>query len=174
MSFQKKALPKWVVCCALALCGGGLAAQPAAQPAQGVSVTQAWVRATVPGQKATGAFMHIAATQGALRLVGVRTGVAAAAQIHQMSMQDGVMHMHQIQGVDVPAGQSVDLAPGGLHVMLLNLKQPVLPKQTVPMTLVFENAQQQRFEYALQVPVRPLSASMTVPQPTAKVPHGEH
>jgi hypothetical protein len=172
MNFQKTALPKWVVCCALALCGGGLFAQPAAQPAQGVSVTQAWVRATVPGQKATGAFMRIGATQGDLRLVGVRTGVAAAAQIHQMSMQDGVMHMSQIEGVDVPAGQAVDLAPGGLHVMLLNLKQAVKPSQTVAMTLVFENAQRKRFDYALQVPVRALSDRSSAPGRTT--PHGAH
>ncbi len=109
------------------------------EPVQPVQVAGGWVRSTVPGQKGTGAFMHITARQ-ALRLVGVTSAVAAVSEVHEMKMEGDVMKMRQIKGVDLPAGVAVELKPGGFHVMLMDLKQPVLPGSTVPLTLIFKDA----------------------------------
>ncbi len=110
-----------------------------AAAAQPVQVAGAWVRSTVPGQKGTGAFMQITSGQ-ALRLVGVTSAVAGVSEVHEMKMEGDVMKMRRVKGVDLPAGVAVELKPGGYHVMLMDLKQPVLPSSSVPLTLIFENA----------------------------------
>lgn len=79
--------------------------------AQGVSVTDSWVRATVAGQQATGAFMKLTASQ-ALRLVQAGSPVAGLVEIHEMRMDKDVMRMSAIPGLDLPAGRSVELKPG--------------------------------------------------------------
>jgi copper(I)-binding protein len=126
--------------------------------AQSVQVKDAWVRGTVPAQKATGAFMEISAKQAA-RLVGVESPVAAAVELHTMSMQNGVMKMTQVDGVDVPAGKTVKLAPGGYHVMFMGLKQQMKPGARVPLTLTFELADKQRESLVLSVEVRDIAGN---------------
>ena len=108
----------------------------ATEPAQ---VTLAWVRSTVPGQKGTGAFMQIT-SKTALRLVGVSSPVAGVSEVHEMKMEGDVMKMRQISELALPAGVAVALKPGGYHVMLMDLKQPVAPGSTVPLTLRFKDA----------------------------------
>lgn len=105
--------------------------------AQGVSVTDSWVRATVAGQQATGAFMKLTASQ-ALRLVQAGSPVAGLVEIHEMRMDKDVMRMSAIPGLDLPAGRSVELKPGGYHVMLMQLKQQIKDGETVPITLTFQ------------------------------------
>ena len=90
-----------------------------------VSVTDPWVRATVPQQKATGAFMQLSSAKGT-RLVDARSPVAHA-EIHEMAVQDHVMRMRQISGLDLPAGQSVALKPGGYHIMSVSYTHLTLP-----------------------------------------------
>ena len=107
----------------------------ATEPAQ---VTLAWVRSTVPGQKGTGAFMQIT-SKTALRLVGVSSPVAGVSEVHEMKMEGDVMKMRQISELALPAGVAVALKPGGYHVMLMDLKQPVAPGSTVPLTLRFKD-----------------------------------
>src|SRR5690606_32817079 len=89
-----------------------------------VQVTDAWVRATVPQQQATGAFMQLRAMQDS-RLVAVRSPLTPNAEVHEMAMENDIMKMRQVPAIALPAGKTVDLKPGGYHVMLLNLKQPV-------------------------------------------------
>ena len=120
-----------------------------------VSVEEAWVRGTVAQQKATGAFMRLTASQNA-RLVEASSPVAGVTEIHEMAMEQDIMRMRQIPGLDLAAGQAVELKPGGYHVMLMDLKQPLQPGQTVPITLVFEDANQLRFTQQIEAPVRPL------------------
>lgn len=120
-----------------------------------VQVTDAWVRATVPQQQATGAFMQLRATQDS-RLVAVRSPLTPNAEVHEMALENDVMKMRQVPAIALPAGKTVDLKPGGYHVMLLNLKQPVKAGDTVPLTLVFERANGQRETVEVQAPVRPL------------------
>ncbi len=108
-----------------------------------VEVKEAWARATVPQQKATGAFMQITAAQ-ATRLVEVKSSVAGVAEVHEMSMKDNLMQMRPVKALDLPAGKMVELKPGGYHVMLLDLKQPIKDGDDVPLTLVLEGADGKR------------------------------
>ena len=122
-----------------------------------VAVKDAWIRATVPQQRTTGAFMQLTAPV-ATRLVQVRSTVADAVEIHEMAMAGDVMQMRAVQAVELPAGKAVELKPGGYHIMLMGLKQPVKVGDAVPLTLVFEGADKKRQTLDLQVPVRPLGA----------------
>ncbi|MCV2352308.1 copper chaperone PCu(A)C [Paucibacter sp. Y2R2-4] len=103
-----------------------------------VEVTQPWVRATVAQQKATGAFLQLKSKSDA-RLVEVRASVANVTEVHEMAMEGSVMKMRAIQGLDLPAGQTVELKPGGFHVMLMDLKAPIKAGDKVALTLVFED-----------------------------------
>ena len=108
--------------------------------AQNVTVTDAWARATVQGQKATGAFMKITAKDSA-KLVGVSSPIAGVAEIHEMKMEKDVMKMAALpSGLDLPAGKVVELKPGSYHVMLMDLKAPLAKDTTVPLTLTLQDA----------------------------------
>jgi copper(I)-binding protein len=104
-----------------------------------VEITDAWVRATVQGQKATGAFMNLTAKK-ATRLVGIQTEAAAVAEVHEMKMDKDVMRMQRIPALELPAGKTVSLKPGSYHVMLMNLKEPLPVDSHVQLTLLFEDA----------------------------------
>lgn len=107
--------------------------------AEAVNVGNAWARATAPGQKAAGAYMEIISAADAA-LVGVETPVAARAELHSMSMDGGVMRMRALEKIDLPARKAVKLAPGGFHVMLLDIKQPLKAGDKVPLTLTVRGA----------------------------------
>ncbi len=129
-----------------------------AQNAPAPTVQDAWVRATVPQQKATGAFMKITAPQP-MKLVGVRTPAAPIAEIHEMKLQDNVMKMRPVDGLDLPAGKPVELKPGGYHVMLMDLPKAVKVGDTVPLQLVLEGSDGKRQTVDVQAPVRAVNAS---------------
>jgi copper(I)-binding protein len=104
-----------------------------------VEVTEAWARAT-PGRAENGAaYLTITSPVGD-RLTGISTPAAGKAELHAMKMEGGVMTMTPLDGLDLPAGQHVTLKPGGLHIMLVGLKQPLQPGQTVPLILRFAKA----------------------------------
>jgi copper(I)-binding protein len=126
--------------------------------AQPVTVSEPWARATVPGQKATGAFMKITAQQSS-KLIAVSSPAAGVTEIHEMKMDKDVMRMSAVHALDLPAGQAVELKPGGYHVMLMDLQRPLADKSTIPMTLTFEDAKGQKSRMEVQVPVR----AMTLP-----------
>lgn len=122
--------------------------------AQTVEVKGAWVRATVQGQKASGAFMQLTA-KDKTQLLSVSSPVAGVAEVHEMKMDGDVMTMRAVQGgLDLPAGKVVDLKAGGFHVMLMDLKTPLLKDTTVPLTLVFKDSKGTEFKTELKVPVR--------------------
>ena len=118
-----------------------------------VAVKDAWVRATVTGQKSTGAFMKIVDPAGG-RLVEVRSGTAAVAELHEMSMDGTTMRMRPVAGIDLPAGMPVELKPGGFHVMLTDLKQPLAAGDTVDLILVVENKDKKRESVEVKATVR--------------------
>ncbi|MEO6626436.1 MAG: copper chaperone PCu(A)C [Burkholderiaceae bacterium] len=121
--------------------------------AQSVEVKDAWIRASVPGQKGTGAYMKITAKEGT-RLVSVATPVAGVAEVHEMKMDGGVMSMRALNGgLDLPAGKTVELRPGGIHVMLMDLNAALPKDSTVPLTLVFKDARGVQSKVELKVPV---------------------
>jgi copper(I)-binding protein len=123
-----------------------------------VTIDDAWVRATVPNQPATGAFMQLTSRTDA-KLVAVESPVAKAGEVHEMAMQNDVMKMRQIEGLALPAGQRVELRPGGYHVMLMGLHQQVKDGDKVPLTLVFEGADGKRESVSIEAPVRPLNSA---------------
>lgn len=126
-----------------------LFAAPAVQ-AQ-VSVTTPWVRATVPGQKSTGAFMKITSKTEA-RLVAARTPIAGRTEIHEMAMIGDTMRMRQIPSLRLPAGEAVELKPGGFHVMLFELAAQAREGDAVPLMLVIEaDGKQQTVETSAEV-----------------------
>ena len=127
--------------------------------AQQLTVTEPWVRATVPQQKATGAFMHLR-SDADVRLVAAESPVAGVVEIHEMSMQNDVMKMSPISGLDLPAGQDVELTPGGYHVMLMDLRQQVKVGDEVPLRLVIERRDGSRESVDVVAPARPLNARM--------------
>ena len=110
--------------------------------AQVAVVVEPWARATVQGQKATGAFMKITSKEGA-KLVGASSPAAGVTEIHEMKMDKDVMKMQSIKALDLPAGQTVSLKPGSYHVMLMDLKAPVAEGSHVVVTLMFEDKTQQ-------------------------------
>lgn len=121
--------------------------------AQTIAVTDAWVRASVPGQKASGAFMKITAKDGA-RLVSVSSPLAGVAEVHEMKLEGDVMKMRAVAGgLDLPPGKTVELKPGSYHVMLMDLKAPLKADSKVPLTLTFKNAKGVQSKVDLQVPV---------------------
>jgi len=137
--------------------------------AQNVSVQSAWARATVQGQKATGAFMTLTA-KTATTLVGVSTSVAGVAEVHEMKMDNNVMQMRALpDGLPLPAGKTVALQPGGYHVMLMDLKLPLQKDTTIPLTLRFKDAKGVESSLDIKVPV-----SQVAPAGGQKHQHGEH
>lgn len=132
----------------LAVAAGGEAALATA-PAQ---VEGGWVRATVAGQQGTGAFMKLT-VQEPMQLVGVRTPAAGEAEVHEMKMDGNVMRMRAAGPIDLKPGQSLELKPGGYHLMLTGLKQPLAAGSQVPLTLVLRDAKGAERTVDVKLPV---------------------
>ena len=121
------------------------------------TVKDPWVRATVPQQQATGAFMQLTSAQGG-KLVLAQSPVAGMVEIHEMAMEGNVMTMRAVAGLDLPAGKAVELKPGGYHVMLMDLKKPLKEGEAVPLTLVVEGKDGKRQTIEVKAPVKALAA----------------
>ena len=115
-------------------------ALPAAHAQTAPKVEAAWARPTVAGQSGGGAFLRITGGASADRLLAASAPVAKMAELHTMQMDGNVMRMHAIEGIAVPAGQAVELKPGGMHVMFMGLKQTLKAGSSFPLTLRFEKA----------------------------------
>ncbi|BDM23701.1 MULTISPECIES: copper chaperone PCu(A)C [Pseudomonas] len=121
------------------------------------TVSDAWVRASVPHQPSTGAFMTLTASSDST-LVGVASPVAKTVQVHEMTMNGDVMGMKEVKAVALPAGKPVSLDPNGYHVMLMGLTQQVKEGEKVPLTLTIEDAKGAKETVEVQAEVRPLNA----------------
>ncbi|MBL0421148.1 copper chaperone PCu(A)C [Ramlibacter sp. AW1] len=136
-----------------------------------VQVDGAWARASVPGQKSSGAFMRLTAREP-LSLVGVQSPVAGVAEVHEMRLDGDVMRMRPLPSLPLPAGRIVELKPGGLHLMLMDLKEPLRAGTRVPVTLLVRDAQGVERRVELELPV-----ATRAPGPAAgerhPAPHGE-
>ncbi|MFN7086908.1 MAG: copper chaperone PCu(A)C [Burkholderiales bacterium] len=128
---------------------------PLGVAAQTVEVKEAWIRGTVPAQQASGAYLNLT-SKVAARLVAIESPVAQNAEIHGMKMEKGVMKMFALEALELPAGKTVKLAPGGHHIMLLGLKQQLKAGERVPLRLTFEMADQSRQTLEIAVEVRNL------------------
>jgi len=113
------------------------------------------VRGTVPAQKTTGAFVTLESTENA-KVVGVKTAAAKTAEIHASDMRDGVMHMHALESLVLPAGKAVELKPGGHHVMLMGLAKTLGEGDAVTLVFTIEDAKGKRTPLEVRALVRPL------------------
>ena len=110
----------------------------AAAAAQGqVEARAAWVRATVLGQTTAGAYMQLTIGERA-NLVGVESPAAAGAEVHETRMEGKVMRMRAVPRLELIPGKTVELKPGGYHIMLLELKRPLKKGEVVPIRLKLE------------------------------------
>jgi periplasmic copper chaperone A len=121
-----------------------------------VKITDPWIRGTVPGQQGTGMFAQIASAQNA-RLLSASSPAAKVVEIHEMAMEGSVMKMRAIQALELPAGKTVELKPGGYHIMFIGLSQALKVGDTVPVNLVVEGADKKQETINLKVPVRTLA-----------------
>lgn len=151
-------LSRSIALAAALLAAGAAAAQ--------TTIQDAWVRGMVAPQRATGAFMKITSPQGA-RLVAVSSPAARVAEVHEMVMQGDVMAMRAIEALELPAGKTVELKPGGHHLMLMGIDQPLKAGETVPLTLTVEGKDGKRETIELKVPVKAVNAAAAA-QPTHK------
>ena len=105
-----------------------------------IKIEDAYTRATVPGQQVAGGFMKIDNKGGTDLLVSASSPIAGEVQLHEMSMEGNVMKMRQVKDIPVPAGGAVELKPGGMHLMFINIKAPLATGETVPVKLKFAKA----------------------------------
>ena len=121
---------------ALAACDQG----PAPEAPAAVATSDALCRPTPNGRDATGCYLTLTASRND-RLVSVSSPAADEGQIHEMKVTDGMMSMAELEdGLPLPAGEAVSLRPGGDHIMLIGLKQPLVAGEQVSLTLTFEHA----------------------------------
>ncbi len=130
-----------------------------------VTVTSAWVRATAPGQTVAGAYMKISSAATAY-LVGGSSPGAKAVEVHQMSLVDNVMKMRALPRLELPAGAVVELKPGGYHLMMIGLTQPLVKGQQVPFKLTVEDKSGRRQTVDVKAVVGELAAT--------EMQHGSH
>jgi copper(I)-binding protein len=107
-----------------------------AQADNDITISDAWARATAPGQKVAAAYMNLSSKQGAA-LIRAECDLAGSVEIHSMTMENDVMKMRMLEELALPAGKTVSLAPGGFHLMLFNLKQPLDAGKQAKFTLHF-------------------------------------
>ncbi|MCO5131120.1 MAG: copper chaperone PCu(A)C [Xanthobacteraceae bacterium] len=153
--------------------------QGATVKAGDLAISQAWTRATPGGAKVGGGYLTIENKgKTADRLIGGATPAAARFEIHEMSLSDGVMKMHPVAGgLTIAPGKTVKLAPGGYHLMLIDLKQPFKQGESVPVTLRFEKAGEVAISLSVQgigagAPGAHGGAMMMMKQDAAPAPHG--
>ena len=101
------------------------------------SVSNVWIKTTIPGSTVSAAYMQIKSAVP-LKLVKAESSVAGIVEIHDMKMNDGVMEMKALDMLEVPVGKTIELKPGGVHVMLMRLKKPIHRGDKIPLTLTFE------------------------------------
>jgi periplasmic copper chaperone A len=138
-------------CCAAALLVCLCAV--AAHAAELVRVIEPWAKATVPGQKVGGVYMQIIAREN-LRLTGVTSPAAETAEVHRMKVENGMMRMRAVPVLELPAGKTVKLEPGGYHVMLFDLKQSLVTGQKLKLELTFEDAGKRQHRVPVEAMVR--------------------
>ena len=123
-----------------------------------VAVSNAWVRGTVAGQKATGAFMSLTSPVD-VTLVSASSPAAKVVEIHEMAMDGGVMKMRLVDKLTLPAGKSVEMKPGSYHVMLLDITAPLAAGEIVPFTLTFVGRDGKKSTQVVQATVKALTAA---------------
>ncbi|MDR2876131.1 MAG: copper chaperone PCu(A)C [Methylobacillus sp.] len=132
---------------------GLLLATTTTHAAPPLEISHAWARATAPGQTVGAAYMELKSATD-LTLVAAESTIAASVDIHTMSMKNGVMEMRMLKALELPANQTVKLEPGGMHLMLNDLKQPLKPGEIIPVTLTLKDKSGQTTTLKVDLPVK--------------------
>lgn len=136
-----------------------------------VDVSNAWIRGTAPGQTGTGAFMTLHAHRNA-KLLSAKTAIAQSVEVHEMKMEGNTMRMKELQSLDLPAMQNVELKPGSYHIMLVGLKRDLTVGEQIPLKLLFISGHK-TFKKVVKAEVRPLTAKAPEGQMDQPM-HGDH
>ena len=139
---------------AIALLVAAISSAVYAQRSGEVEVKSAWARPTVAGQTGTGAFMQLTSRAGA-RVVGASSDVAGVVEIHEMVMDGGVMRMRPLRSLELPANAAVELKPGGQHMMLMDLKRPLVTGEKIKVDLRLETPDKKLVTQPVEIEVRP-------------------
>jgi periplasmic copper chaperone A len=141
-----------VACTALLALFLGAPARAEEVKAGDLVITQAWSRATPGGAKIGGGYLTIENKGSAPdRLIGGSADIAGNVQVHEMAMNNGVMTMRPLdKGLAIEPGKTVKLAPGGYHLMLMDLKSPLKQGDKLPVTLEFEKAGKVKLTFDVQ------------------------
>jgi hypothetical protein len=133
-----------VMCAAMGIAlSSNISAQNVSQTVStsAIKIENAYTRATMPGQQVAGGFMKIENKGNSTdQLLSANSPIAGEVQLHEMAMEGNVMKMRQVKDIAVPAGGAVELKPGGLHLMFMNIKAPLSAGETVPVKLKFAKA----------------------------------
>ena len=100
-------------------------------------ISDVWIKATIPGSNVSAAYLRIKSAK-TVKLVKAETAVANIAELHSMNMKDGVMEMKAESSFNVSAGKTIELKPGGMHIMLMQVAKPIKAGDKVPLTLTFD------------------------------------
>ncbi|HEB95968.1 MAG TPA: copper chaperone PCu(A)C [Sedimenticola thiotaurini] len=142
----------------------------AGKAADDVTVSGAYARAVPPGQPNSAAFMTL--TNGSATdhvLLDAESPVAKVVELHTHLKKDGMMQMRRVDSIDLPAGKETRLQPGGYHVMLIGLKQQLMPEQQVAITLVFKDGSRT----TVTAPVKKLQMKMMKQGGGMNMQHGQ-
>ena len=126
------------LCVALLLCGASVFAHE--YQAGGLTIGHPYARPTAPSQPTGGGYLKLVNKGPADRLLSASAPIASGVEMHSMGMEGDVMRMREVDAIDVPAGKTVELKPGGLHLMFVGLKAPLAAGQRFPLKLKFEKA----------------------------------
>lgn len=122
----------------------------------GVEISDAWARATAPGQEVGAAYMSLKSAKSA-KLLKVKSSAAGSVEIHEMSMNNGVMKMRMLDVLELPAGRTVKLEPGGFHLMLIDLKKPLKAGDHIEISLILKDSRGTLSTQKVSLPVKSLS-----------------
>jgi len=129
-----------------------------------VNIADAWARSTVPGQKVAGIFMKLTADTDS-KLVAGASPVAKVVEIHEMTMVDNVMRMRAMSELALPAGRTVELKPGGYHIMLIDIAKPLAVGEQVPLSLTVVDQAGKRSTVEVSAEVRSATGAHGGAQP---------
>ncbi len=158
-----------IIAIAFATLAIGAAAEGQEFKSGGITVVTPWARATPGGAKVGGAYLELKAAAGIEdRLVAAKSAAAGTVEIHDHINEGGIMKMRRVDGIKLSGGQTVTLKPGGYHLMLMDLKQPLKQGGKLPLTLVFEKAG----EVAVEAVIAPIGATGPSGETGPKSGHG--
>lgn len=121
--------------------------------ADSVAISNAWARATAPGQNVGAVYLELKSTVDRT-LIKAESPAAGSVEIHKMSMKDGIMEMRMLKSVELPAGEMVKLEPGGLHLMLFDLKKPLKAGENLQLTLHFKARSGNKSSIKINLPIK--------------------